>query len=95
MKLYKRRNKMGCDYYNFNDIGIHFSDNSDVSCLCTFPHNYEHNHKLDREIIKSLAMLGAAIALIYHDEENKYKSKYFFLPHGLPEWIEEELNKFL
>ena len=81
---------MGCDYYRYESELIRFSEMDDtVSCLCTFPHNdMEH---LDLSRVRSLAMLGAAIVLIHHDEIEGP----VYLPNNLPKWIITELERIL
>ena len=84
---------MGCDYYEFEKTSIHFSDlNEETSCLCTFPYNEEIFKQLDPHIVRSLAMLGAAIVLVHQAEFN---DDYMFLPEQLPEWIVNEIKKYV
>ena len=84
---------MGCDYYWVkNPAGyIHFSDMDDsYGCLCTFPYNYS-DEKLYTDTVRSLALLGAALVLVQHDEIDTPA----FLPYAVPDWIREEIDRIL
>ena len=83
---------MSCDLYEYEDIMITFSEmNDDVRCLCTFPHN--DNKHLDVSRLRSLAMLGAAVAMKRH---GKYADEeYVYLPESLPKWFLKELDRLL
>ena len=74
-----------------NEAAIHFSERDDVSCLCTFPHNYEGG-QLDGETIRSLAYLGAAVVLVQREVLDE---DYVFLPDMLPEWIVNEIKRLV
>ena len=76
---------MGCDYYN----GITFSTiDDDLHCLCTFPYNY---NEIDKDLVRSMAYLGAAIVLQHHGEMNDDR----ILPQCLPQWIRDGIDKIL
>lgn len=78
---------MGCDYYTKR--GIHFSDGDEsVGCLCTFPHN--DGESLTKRRIRSLAYLGAAVALDHQGE-----LEHSYLPSCLPDWIRRDIDKAL
>jgi hypothetical protein len=86
---------MGCDYYYLepedSSAFIHFAiDDDTFSCLCTFPYNYP-DQKLDRDTIRSLALLGAAVVLANHKE----LELPIFLPNNIPQWIIDGINKYL
>ena len=75
----------------WTNFKIQFSEiDDDTSCLCTFPHN--NGEKLDKEDVRSLAMLGAAVVLAHRGE---LEDEYNFLPHCLPQWIRDELKRIL
>lgn len=82
---------MGCDKYYINDIMVMFNElDDDVRCLCTFPYNDEKVLSIDR--LRSLAMLGAAIVINHHWDEN---GPITYLPNDLPEWILDGIDKYL
>ena len=81
---------MGCDYYDYGGCRIHFSEMDDnVGCLCTFPGNDMEELSIER--LRSLAMLGAAIRLVHNCE----LEGLVILPHALPKWIIDGINKYL
>lgn len=90
---------MGCDYYYIGTTAIHLSENEDIGCLCTFPHNYEHDKQLDKDLIRSLAYLGASVVLARRNQKfNKNLpdiTSYTFIPECLPDWIKKEIDKHL
>jgi len=78
---------MGCDYYG----KLHFNENSNVGCLCTFPHNDRAAGKeLTADRVRSLAYLGAAVVL-----EHQGELESPFMPDCLPEWIRKEIDRNL
>ena len=66
-----------------------FSEDSEVGCLCTFPHN--NAGKLDADSLRSLAYLGAAIALI-KDKALVEEENYFCIPRDIPDWVVEGIE---
>jgi hypothetical protein len=81
---------MGCYKYHLQgiDYPIMFSEmNEDIGCLCTFPHN--HGSKLDPETVRSLAYLGATVAMIYQGEQLPHG----FIPSCLPDWVKNEIDR--
>lgn len=89
---------MGCDKYNvscFNaekqdweDMSISFSEVDDLGhCLCAFGINYNCN---DKETLRSLAYLGAAVALAHHGD-----LEYGILPDCLPKNIKDSIDKMV
>ena len=91
---------MGCDSYTASlrllsgwaKANIMFSEDDDVACLCTFPHN--NDGKMWRPNVESLAMLGAAVVLAHHGNLGSPEG-YIYLPGDLPEWISEGINEWL
>ena len=87
-------------YVTNNDKHIIFDEESDCCCLCTFPHNNEvAGKKLTEEIISSLALLGAAVAIAANkpssmDEKHLFDNRYY-LPECVPKWIRDEINRIL
>lgn len=73
------------------DVNIQFSyDGEKYGCLCTFPGN--HYPELDAEAIKSLALLGAAVALARNT--NEYEGReYVVLPSDVPQWILDAIDR--
>lgn len=82
---------MGCDTYWFGQKAIRFFDD-DHPCVCTFPSNDAISKKLGAEKVRSLAALGAAIAMIAHKELG-VGTDYIYIPSDLPEWIWEQIKK--
>jgi hypothetical protein len=77
-----REDEMGCDRYRFRGTDVGFGESDDTLwCLCTFPHN--DGGRLCRERVRSLAYLGAAVALI----QQGAAEGPIYLPHGLPDWV--------
>lgn len=90
---------MGCDYYKLeNGYTARFSEldlveEGGCSCLCTFPHNYEDFMKLDEFDVESMALLGAALVLSH---KNKLPDQdYICLPHNLPRWVFNEIQRVI
>jgi len=79
---------MGCDHYYVNDDEmIAFSEVDDtVPCLCTFPHA-----QIDADTVLSLALLGAAVVLLTHEDIVAPA----YLPHAVPVWIRDEIKRNL
>lgn len=76
---------MGCDYYKLeNRSPVHFSD-TDVVCVCSLSEESE----LDSEDIRSLAYLGAAIALMHQD-----KLDHGFIPSCIPDKIRKAIDSY-
>ena len=57
---------------------------------CTFPHNDSPSLVPDR--IRSLAYLGAAVALIRRGD---FKDDSVYLPSSLPKWIKDEIDRIV
>lgn len=91
---------MGCPGYDFYKFIIRFEEmNDDVSCLCSFPLNSLcEGGKIDRKQMRSLAMLGANIAILGYLAENDLKTTdrdYYKQPQKLPDWIISEIKRHL
>jgi len=92
---------MGCKIYSYRDKMIQireaeglFGTSEDPVCLCTFPHNWEtvDDPHLSPDTVRSMAMLGAAVAMI-RTSADAFKDKDFvILPNDLPEWIVKEIR---
>lgn len=77
---------MGEHIYEAEGIRIMFSEEADIGCLCTYPHNDYRNGKLiiDEDRLLSLALLGSVVALRHN--ENAFEDKeYVFIPQGIEE----------
>ena|SRR3990167_11375119 len=99
---------MGCDYYEvalgitlaggnagWGKVSIHFSDmDEDYSCLCTFPHNYTVDGviKLDKTEVRSMAVLGAMVALAYAGRI-QHQQGYSYIPNDVPEDVRKEIDR--
>ena len=84
---------MGCKTYNVNGVCI-YPAGDDTACLCTFPHNNEHEQKIDIEQVKSMAYVGAMAALSFRGRVFNVGDRKCF-PHDLPKWVKKEIdNKF-
>lgn len=89
---------MGCAYYNFypvrgrwKPISFHFSESQgEWSCLCTFPHN--NGEQLDRDALRSLALLGAAVAMAHN---GSFEGEETIFPHDVPEWVRKGIDALL
>ncbi len=87
--------KTSCDCYpiaqGMCDVElISFSDmDDDWVCLCTFPHN--DGERLTPERLRSLALLGAAVVLLYHREIDGP----VYLSSDIPNWIVEEIKRLV
>ena len=98
---------MGCDHYNvygsvsdkkgnagWEELSILFSESDeDWSCVCTFPHNYSDG-RLYYDIVRSLALLGAALAMAHHGEFRD-NDGYVYLPGCIPQWIQDEIKRLV
>ena len=81
---------MGCDSFYLRGVNIHFDESDDdISCLCTFPHNYT-SCGVDPETVYSLALFAAAIKLVI---EGKHTGEYLTIPRDIPEWIIADIKK--
>jgi len=84
---------MGCKDYCYREKVIQFRegemDGSGPVCLCTFPHNWEAggNPHLSPATIQSMAMLGAAVAMMRTNADAFKGKDFILLPDALPEWI--------
>lgn len=79
--------------YKIKDKYIMFEENNEVSCLCTFPHNYAE--KLEMTDLQSLALLGAVVRLVIGGYYDDHKGEYIFIPSDVPEWIIREVDRYL
>ena len=77
---------MGEKSYDVGHKYIRFSEESDFSCLCTFPHN--DNGELSIERMKALALFGAVVRLIFDDYYAEH-GEYIYIPDDVPEWVLE------
>jgi hypothetical protein len=76
------------------------SEDNDFGCLCTFPSN--DGGTLDRDRLRELALLGAAVVLACYDDAlldpvAVIGAGEFFvgLPYALPAWIPAEILRLL
>jgi hypothetical protein len=79
-----------------DQLAVFSESQDDWGCLCTFPHNDQG--ALGPERIRSLALLGAAVALAAYnpDELNTtVNAHYLILPDAVPQWIRDELMRIL
>jgi len=75
--------------YDGNWTEIRFSElDEDYHCLCLFP--LWRTGPLDIEEVRSLALFGAAVRLAFEGQ-----LEHGFLPHAVPEWIREEIDRVL
>lgn len=94
------------------EVEITFSQDSSLGCLCTFPHNdkaflplHKEGGGFDKERVRSLAYLGAMVALVsnsdtevdidknlevYNSGEEEYR--YLYLPQDLPDWVRRNID---
>lgn len=83
---------MGCDHYEYMGTTLLFDELDDESqCLCTFPRNDRAIGALSNDRIRSLAYLGAAVALCHHD----VVGSHCILPSGLPDDIRSMIDAAL
>ncbi len=85
---------MGCATYTMRgklaEHYIHFSEmEEELPCLCTFPYNDAIDKKLDGETVMSLALLGATVAMIHHQELTSERN---YIPDCIPDWIVAEIK---
>ena len=80
--------------HGWEDVEIVFSEEVDFvfGCLCNFPYAYDKG--LDIDTVRSLALLGAAVALIRNSDEIDTKDMVI-LPDAVPEWIRKEIIRFV
>ena len=77
---------------HWEDCQIQFSAmDDDTACLCTFPHNFK-GVGIDREHVRSLALLGAAVVLAHQGELENDSN---VIPYCIPEWIRDDIDKAL
>lgn len=83
---------MGCKSYHLaNGVRVRFSEgDDDLGCLCTFPHN--DGGELSGERVRSLAYLGAMVALS-REPMTGFSMSTAYLPNALPEWIRREIDR--
>lgn len=87
---------------------VQFYDDDDESrfgCLCTFPFNDEVFGGISKQRVASLALLGAAVAiganlgnkgLATSGQWDYLLGRYdYFLPHCIPEWIQDGILEAL
>ncbi len=81
--------------YDGREYIFRFSDSvDDWLCLCTFPHNDQH--ELSPSRVQSLALLGAAVALVARGLiEREPNDQYFSLPDAVPQWIRDEIKRLI
>jgi len=83
---------MGCKVYSVEGRMIQFREGemggSGPVCLCTFPHNWEAGGKhISPGTVQSMAMLGAAVAMVRVNAKAFKDKDFILLPDALPEWI--------
>jgi len=92
---------MGCKVYSVEMKMIQFRegemDGSGPVCLCTFPHNWEAGGRpaLSPATVQSMAMLGAAVAMVRVNAKAFRNKDHIVLPDALPEWIVKEIERNL
>lgn len=90
---------MGCNHYSvagwiqeeqtWKDGTIQFSEMDDsVCCLCSF--DASSQYELTPEQVRSLAYLGAAVAL-QHEKHEDFRG----LPWSLPDQLREEIDRII
>jgi hypothetical protein len=62
-----------------------FCDTDDMPCLCSLN---ETKQEISRDQVKSMAYLGAAVALNHHGVEVQ------FIPQDLPDWLVEQIDYY-
>lgn len=80
--------------YRVGKHSIIFSENDVddyIICLCTFPHNNEE--KLDVDYLRSLALFGAVVRLIFDGYYDGHDDDYIFIPADVPQWIRDEIER--
>lgn len=86
---------MGCRLYRAGDTWVRFAEEDD-SCLCTFPDRdvFDMN-SLDNDRLRSLALLGAVVALTSVNEGLKDGKilPYSYIPFCVPDWIVKEIHR--
>jgi hypothetical protein len=86
---------LSCEKYwvgENDDSYIKFSDDiteDNFRCLCTFPFN--DGEELDISRLRSLALIGVAFILRKRGD----LQLPCFLPHRIPQWIIDGINKYL
>lgn len=86
---------MGCDYYRIHNTVIHFGENDEIGCLCTFPHNYGDLSKLAKETVYKLALLGAAVKLVHEDRYDEEEENWFYIPNDIPQKLKDRIAELL
>lgn len=91
---------MGCDTYtvqgnygSWRECSVRFSEADDGPCLCTLASNYTTVKDFDADTIRSMAMLGAAVALMHDGKLGD--DGYVYLPYSLPQHILDAIDKIL
>ncbi len=81
-------------FSDHDELNIQFSESDDrFGCLCTFPGGYG-DKQLDIETIKSLALLGAVVAVARNSIA--YGDKDFVaIPDCLPAWIVDAIDRVI
>jgi len=90
---------MGCKIYSYRNKLIQIRESEgmvagseDPVCLCTFPHNWEAGKRLSPDTVRSMAMLGAAVAMVRTNADAFKDKDFIILPDDLPEWILSEIR---
>jgi hypothetical protein len=88
---------MGCDKYtvagwsdeksDWEEGTIIFREDGSLTCLCGLSH-HDEGRKLDLEDVRSMAYLGAAVALQHSGHQ-----EYSILPYDLPQWLRDEIDR--
>ncbi|MGV3515604.1 hypothetical protein [Luteitalea sp.] len=91
---------MGCHTYRVGSgrdrAYLRFSEGDDATtCLCTFPHNYAHDQALDANTVRSMALLGAAMAMAWHGDLHPNDTGDVVLPASLPAWVVQAIDAAL
>lgn len=88
---------MGCHTYtawsgrSHDEVYIRIAEESEQPCLCTFPHNYGASELVDAELVRSMAFLGAAVAIAANGEWKN--GEYVYLPSDLPAWVVDGIER--
>jgi hypothetical protein len=88
---------MGCHTYRVGSgrdkAYLRFSEGDDATtCLCTFPHNYAHDQAIDANTVRSMALLGAAVAMAWHGDLKPNDTGDVVLPASLPAWVVQAID---
>lgn len=87
---------MGCETYHAEEGSVKFDeDNIDTACLCCFTGEEGRyvDSPLDRDTVRSMAYLGAAVVLLRRNDSPD--GKHLYLPDDLPAWVRAGIDAIL